>query len=327
MPPRVKGGKKGRVAALPPGSELETLAWGHHIQQTAKWRGVAEEIRDFTNTASLGLLTGTGRAEWALYAPTLGVGVPITRAQAIEVTPADMLRSYFDDAEADRKRGPRREYNPEDVNHITKALKNMTKGSSGRYGEGAAIVGGRGLAITKAQGLRARLGREGDVPTPPAPPAPRAPPAQLKDVPGPGPSLSDTELDAIIGSIMGPPAQVKDMPTPVAPGLADTDVDPILGGIRGPPEAPLADTVGPIVDSSVKTMVDSIVDNNTVRPIVDSSVKTMVDSIIDNIVGPPEAPPAPKKDPAPPAPNKDPAPPAPKKPAKAAKAAKGGRRR
>ena len=68
MPPRVKGGKKGRVAALPPGSELEILAWGHHMEQTAKWRGVAAEIQAFTNDASLGLLSGTGRAEWALYA-------------------------------------------------------------------------------------------------------------------------------------------------------------------------------------------------------------------------------------------------------------------
>ena len=63
MPPRVKGGKKGRVAALPPGSELEILAWGHHMEQTAKWRGVAAEIQKFTNDASLGLLSGTGRAE------------------------------------------------------------------------------------------------------------------------------------------------------------------------------------------------------------------------------------------------------------------------
>ena len=216
MPPRVKSGKKGRVAALPPGSELETLAWGHHIQQTAKWRGVAEEIRDFTNTASLGLLTGTGRAEWALYTPTLGVGVPITRAQALSLTPAETLRSYFDEAEAGRQRGARREFIPANPKHHTKALREMTGGKDGRYGEGAAIVGGRGLAITKAQGLRARLGREGDVP---APPAPRAPPAQLKDVPGPGPSLSDTELDAIIGNIIGPPeAPLAQISQPAQPG-------------------------------------------------------------------------------------------------------------
>ena len=203
MPPRVKGGKKGRVAALPPGSELEILAWGHHIQQTAKWRGVAEEIRAFTNDASLGLLSGTGRAEWALYAPTLGVGVPITRAQAIKRTPAETLRSYFDAAEAGRKKGEKKTFNPVDPKHIEKALVAMTGGKNKTYGEDATTIGPGGLAITKAQGLRAQLERAEAG-------APR------------------------------PPAQLKDVPTPVAPRLTDTDIDAIITDIVGPPEAPLA---------------------------------------------------------------------------------------
>ena len=202
MPPRVKGGKKGRVAALPPGSELETLAWGHHMEQTAMWKGVAKDIQTFTNNASLGLLSGTSRAEWALYAPTLGVGVPITRAMAIEMTPADMLRSHFDAAEAGRKKGEKQTFNPENKDHITKALVAMTGGTGSKYGEVATTVG-PGLAITKAQGLRAQLER------------------------------------AKTGASR-PPAQIEDVPAPVAPGLADTDVDTIIGGIMGPPEAPLA---------------------------------------------------------------------------------------
>ena len=229
------------MAALPPGSELEILAWGHHIQQTAKWRGVAEEIRAFTNDASLGLLSGTGKAEWALYAPTLGVGVPISRAQALTLTPAETLRSHFDAAEADRQRGPPQVFNPEDNTHITKALVAMTGGKNNTYGEGATVVGGRGLAITKAQGLRARLGREGNVP---APPAPRA---QIEDVPAPvTPRLADTDVDAIIGDIMGPPeAPLAQMSQPAQPGARSvlredlSDVHEYLDDIYAGMEPPL----------------------------------------------------------------------------------------
>jgi hypothetical protein len=214
MPPRVKGGKKGRVAALPPGSELETLAWGHHIQQTAKWRGVAEDIRAFTNNASLGLLSGTGRAEWALYAPTLGVGVPISRAQAIELTPADMLRSHFNAAEAGRQRGEKKTFDPANTKHIEKALVEMTGGKNNTYGEGATIVGERGLAITKAQGLRAQLGRAKAGAQPgPAPPAPR-PPAQLEDV--------DTIIEGIVGPPEAPLAQIS-QPQPGARSTLQED--------------------------------------------------------------------------------------------------------
>ena len=239
MPPRVKGGKKGRVAALPPGSELETLAWGHHMEQTAMWKGVAKDIQTFTNNASLGLLSGTSRAEWALYAPTLGVGVPITRAMAIEMTPADMLRSHFDAAEAGRKKGEKQTFNPENKDHINKALRVMTGGENGRYGEGATIVGGRGLAITKAQGLRARLGREGNVPDVPAVPALPAVPA-----------------------VPAPRAQIGDVPAPVAPRLADTDVDAIIGGILGPPEAPLTQMSQPAQPGARSVLREDLTDLN-----------------------------------------------------------------
>ena len=224
MPPRVKGGKKGRVAALPPGSELETLAWGHHMEQTAMWKGVAKDIQTFTNNASLGLLSGTGIAEWALYSSPLGVGVPISRAQALSLTPAETIKQHFDAAEAGRQRGPRREYNPEDNNHITKALVKMTGGTGSKYGEVATTVG-PGLAITKAQGLRAQLER------------------------------------AKTGASR-PPAQIEDVPAPVAPRLADTDVDGIIGGIMGPPEAPLAQMSQPAQPGARSVLREDLTDLN-----------------------------------------------------------------
>ena len=129
MPPR-KSKKVAVGSQLLGGSELEALAWGHHIEQTAKWRGVAAEIRNYANDASLGLLAGTGRAEWAMYDPRLGVGVPISRAQVVDMTPAGALRHYFDAAEAGRVRGPQRAFDIGNRDHVDKALVNMTGGVS-----------------------------------------------------------------------------------------------------------------------------------------------------------------------------------------------------
>jgi len=219
-----RGKKYSNVTALPGGSELETLAWGYQMEQTAKWRGVAEEIQAFTNDASLGLLSGTGKAEWALYSSPLGVGVPISRAQALTLTPAETIKQHFDAAEAGRQRGPRREFNPEDGNHSTKALVKMTGGTGSKYGEVATTVG-PGLAITKAQGLRAQLER------------------------------------AKTGASR-PPAQIEDVPAPVAPRLADTDVDSIIGGIMGPPEAPLAQMSQPAQPGARSVLREDLTDLN-----------------------------------------------------------------
>ena len=173
--------KKAVGSQLPGGSELDALAWGHHIEQAAKWKGVAEEIREFTNTASLGLLSGTGRAEWATYHPRLGVGVPISRAQVLDMTPAEALEHYFDTAEASRTRGPQRAFNPANRGHVDTALVNMTGGVGTRHGELPLVVNAEGVTLLKAQGLRAQLGRAQPVPAPRAPRAPRAA-ALIEDV-------------------------------------------------------------------------------------------------------------------------------------------------
>ena len=152
MPPR-KSRKAAVGSQLPGGSELEALAWGHHMAQTAKWRGVAEEIRDFTNNASLGLLSGTGRAEWALYNPTLGVGVPLSRAQALSLTPAEVLQHHFGEAEAGRQRGPPQAFNAGSSKHASTALVHMTGGAGGRHGEVPIVVGTGGQSLLKAQGM------------------------------------------------------------------------------------------------------------------------------------------------------------------------------
>ena len=181
---------------LPGGSELEALAWGHHIEQTAKWRGVAEEIREFTNNASLGLLTGTGRAEWAKYDPRLGVGVPISRAQVVDMTPAGVLQHHFHIAEAGRTRGPQRAFDIANRDHVGKALVNMSGGAGTRHGELPIVVNTEGLVITKAQGLRAQLGRA----QPKAPRAPRAA-ALIEDAPVALPTIDDVAAEAVDDSM------------------------------------------------------------------------------------------------------------------------------
>ena len=181
---------------LPGGSELDALAWGLHIEQAAKWKGVAEEIREFTNTASLGLLSGTGRAEWATYHPRLGVGVPISRAQVLDMTPAGALEHDFDAAEAGRVRGPPRAFNIGNRDHVDKALVNMTGGAGTRHGELPLVVNTEGLVITKAQGLRAQLGRA----QPKAPRAPRAA-ALIEDAPVALPTIDDVAAEAVDDSM------------------------------------------------------------------------------------------------------------------------------
>jgi len=98
----------------------------------------------------------------------------------------------------------------------------MTGGTGSKYGEVATTVG-PGLAITKAQGLRAQLERA-------KPGAPR------------------------------PPAQIEDVPAPVAPRLADTDVDGIIAGIMGPPEAPLAQMSQPAQPRAQNTLREDLSD-------------------------------------------------------------------
>ena len=173
MPPR----KKAVGGQLPGGSELEALAWGHHIEQTAKRKGVAEEIRNFTNNASLGLLSGTGRAEWGMYHQRLNVGVPLSRAQVVKMAPVGSLKHYFDTAEEGRVRGSPRAFDPANNKHVTKALVNMTGGLGTRHGELPLVVNADGLWLMKAQGLRAQLERA----LPKAPRAPRAA-ALIEDV-------------------------------------------------------------------------------------------------------------------------------------------------
>ena len=179
------------------------------MEQTAKWRGVAEEIRDFTNNASIGLLSGTGRAEWALYNPTLGVGVPLSRAQALSLTPAEVLQHHFGEAEAGRQRGPPQAFNTGSSKHASTALVHMTGGAGGRHGEVPIVVGDKGQSLLKAQGLRAQLGRANAR-------APRVA-ALIEDV---LPTFDDVASDEADGSLDDYLADILDAIPPLPPMVA-----------------------------------------------------------------------------------------------------------
>ena len=147
MPPRrakkKKGGRASQTSALPGGSEMEALAWGHHTEVGAR----GELLRHFVDGHSRELIMGTGKVEWALYDPYFDVNLPMSRQQVLASTPMGVLDAAF------KSMGGVGRLDLNDKPGVDRALVGISGGKHKTHGSTITQIDG-GRQIIKAQALK-----------------------------------------------------------------------------------------------------------------------------------------------------------------------------
>jgi hypothetical protein len=146
MPPK-RSKKYSNVTALPGGSELEALAWGYHTAKGVR----GDRIAAVVNNATEELLSGTGRAEWAVHVLDLGVQLPASRQTVLDSVGSEQLAAAF--ASSGRRK---HEYNPLSSYDQEQALKALSgaSGSRSAFGTGSTTFHGEGYMLTKAKSFK-----------------------------------------------------------------------------------------------------------------------------------------------------------------------------
>ena len=142
-----RGKKYSNVTALPGGSELEALAWGYHTAKGVR----GDRIAGLVNNATEELLTGTGRAEWAVHIPDLGVQLPASRQSVLDGVGSEQLAAAF--AASGRRKNAYEPLNPYDQDQALKALSGA-KNSRSAFGRGSTTFPD-GSILTKAKTFKA----------------------------------------------------------------------------------------------------------------------------------------------------------------------------
>ena len=138
-----RGKKYSNVTALPGGSELEALAWGYHTAKGVR----GDRIAGLVNNATEELLTGTGRAEWAVHIPDLGVQLPASRQSVLDGVGSEQLAAAF--AASGRRKNVYDPLNPYDQDQALKALSGV-KNSRSAFATGSTTFPD-GSILTKAK--------------------------------------------------------------------------------------------------------------------------------------------------------------------------------
>ena len=145
MPPK-RGKKYSSVTALPGGSELEALAWGYHTAKGVR----GDRIAGLVNNATDSLLSGTGRAEWAVHIPDLGVQLPASRQSVLDGVGSEQLAAAF--AASGRRKNAYEPLNPYDQDQALKALSGA-KNSRSAFGTGSTSFPD-GSILTRAKNFK-----------------------------------------------------------------------------------------------------------------------------------------------------------------------------
>ena len=151
MPPK-RGKKYTSITALPGGSELEALAWGYHTAKGVR----GDRIAAAANNSTVELLSGTGRAEWGVHIPDLGVQLPASRQTVLDSVGEARLSAAF--ASSGRRKAP---YDPLNVYDQEQALRALSgaKNSRSAFGTGSTAFPD-GSILTKAKSFKEPSRRE-----------------------------------------------------------------------------------------------------------------------------------------------------------------------